>query len=69
MAYISRSIKLLAKELDIAIIVLSQLNKDHLKSASKTPELSNLRESDALGSDCTIAIFIKNEDTGQKKLQ
>lgn len=61
-AYISRQIKAVAKELQIPIIVLAQLNRESSKRASKKPELSDLRESGAIEQDCDLAIFLHRPD-------
>lgn len=57
---ISRQLKGLAKELDVPIIVISQLNRASVKSEGKVkePDLSHLRESGALEQDADIVIFI-----------
>jgi replicative DNA helicase len=63
----SRQMKLLAKELEVPVVAISQLNRGAEQRTSKRPLLSDLRESGSLEQDADMVILLHREDAYERE--
>ena len=67
-SHITKSLKILAKELNVPILALSQLSRDIEKRLIKEPQLSDLRDSGSIEQDADVVMFLQKQTNTEKPL-
>jgi replicative DNA helicase len=62
LSFLSRSLKALARDLDVPVLVVSQLSRASEFRASHVPQLSDLRESGSIEQDADVVIFVNRDE-------
>ncbi len=61
-SYITRSLKVLAREMNIPVLVVSQLSRATEQRESRKPQLSDLRDSGSIEQDADVVVFVYRDD-------
>jgi len=62
----SRRLKLMARELDVPVVLLNQIGRASSKREDRTPQLEDLAESGSLEQDCDVAVLLDRPEVYKK---